>query len=91
VVSHAALGPAYGDNPILLRSEKRGWDLVIGHTRTVYVEPGDVVHTGQEIALSSDNGSPDGCHLHFEQRTVGGGLGSATWPRPLLRLTAVAR
>ena len=91
VVSHASLGPAYGDNPILLRNRRLGWDLVIGHTRTVYVQVGDVVHKGDEIALSSDNGAPDGCHLHFEQRAVEGGLSTATWPRPLLGLTAAPK
>ena len=37
---------------------------------------------GQLIALASDNGAPDGCHLHFEQRAVEGGLDTAVWPRP---------
>ena len=41
VVDNATLGPAYGDNPVLLRNRKLGWDLVIGHTRKVFVEPGD--------------------------------------------------
>jgi hypothetical protein len=88
VVDHSSLGPAYGDNPVLLRNRKLGWDLVIGHTRTVFVEPGDKLHRGDLFALVSDNGAPDGCHLHFEQRAVEGGLSTATWPRALLALTA---
>lgn len=89
VVSAAALGPAYGTTPLLLRGDD--WDLVIGHTRKLYVKAGDVVRRGQVLALASDNGAPDGCHLHFEQRAPGGGLDSARWPRPLLGLTADVR
>ena len=87
VVSNASLGPAYGDNPVLLRNRKRGFDLVIGHTRKVYVEVGDVVRKGEMFARANDRGAPDGCHLHFEKRSVGGGLSTATWPRELLALT----
>jgi murein DD-endopeptidase MepM/ murein hydrolase activator NlpD len=88
VVSNASLGPAYGENPVLLRNRKQGWDLVIGHTRKVYVEPGDKLRRGDLFARVSDSGAPDGCHLHFEVRAVEGGLDTARWPRPLLALTA---
>ena len=44
---------------------------MIGHTRKRFVEPGDTVRRGQLIALASDNGAPDGCHLHFEKRATG--------------------
>ncbi len=87
VISNDSLGPAYGDNPLLLRNNRLGWDLVIGHTRQVYVREGQVVRRGTMFARASDSGAPDGCHLHFEQRAVGGGLSTATWPRPLLALT----
>ncbi|MBB6626615.1 M23 family metallopeptidase [Nocardioides sp. KIGAM211] len=87
VVSHDTLGPAYGDNPMLIRYAKRGFDLVIGHTRRVFLQPGDRVRAGAKIALASDNGAPDGCHLHFEKRAVEGGLATATKPRRLLALT----
>ena len=90
VVSNASLGPAYGENPVLLRSRRLGWDLVIGHTRKVYVSVGDVVHRGDLFARASDSGAPDGCHLHFEVRDVGGGLDTARWPRPLLWLEAAS-
>lgn len=86
VVSNASLGPAYGANPLLLRSRRLGFDLVIGHTRRVHVQPGDVVRRGALIARASDDGAPDGCHLHFEQRAVGGGLSTAVAPRALLGL-----
>ena len=87
VISHDDLGPAYGDNPIKLRNYRRGIDIVIGHTRSVYVQPGDRVHRGDLIGRASDNGAPDGCHLHFEVRDVGGSLSTARWPRPLLNLS----
>ena len=57
----------------------------------VYVREGQVVKRGTMFARASDSGAPDGCHLHFEQRAVGGGLSTATWPRPLLALTPRAR
>ena len=86
VVSSRTLGPAYGDHPLLLRNRTLGWDLVIGHTRRVYVKVGQVVRKGTMFARASDSGAPDGCHLHFERRAVGGGLSTATRPRALLAL-----
>ncbi|MCW2791912.1 MAG: peptidase [Nocardioides sp.] len=88
VVSNDSLGPAYGDNPLLIRNYRIGYDLVIGHTRKVFVEEGDRIKPGMLIAKASDNGAPDGCHLHFERRAVGGGLDTATKPRKLLALAA---
>ena len=85
VADPGSLGPAYGTTPLLLHTDK--WDLVIGHVRKRYVAPGDTVHRGELIALASDNGAPDGCHLHFEKRAPGGGLDTATYPRGLLHLT----
>ena len=86
VVSNDELGPAYGDNPVVLRNSRRGWDVVIGHTRQVYAQRGDVVRKGEMFARASDQGAPDGCHLHFEKRAVGGGLSTAVKPRELLHL-----
>ena len=87
VVSNDSLGPAYGDNPLLLRNRRLGYDVVIGHTRRVFVHEGDRVAPGTLIARASDDGAPDGCHLHFERRAVGGGLDTARKPRRLLALT----
>ncbi len=39
------------------------------------------------FARANDRGAPDGCHLHFEKRAVGGGLSTAVKPRELLALT----
>jgi murein DD-endopeptidase MepM/ murein hydrolase activator NlpD len=88
VVDPTSLGAAYGEHPVLLRNRKLGWDLVIGHTRQVFVEPGDTVHRGDVFARASDSGAPDGCHLHFEVRAVEGGLDTARGPRALLGLAA---
>ena len=85
-VSNASLGPAYGDNPVLLRNRRQGWDLVIGHTQRVFVKRGEVVRKGQVFARANDQAAPDGCHLHFEKRAVRGGLSTAVGPRELLAL-----
>ena len=86
VVSTDGLGPAYGVNPIRLRNRQHGFDIVIGHTRRVFVRPGDRVRPGTPLGRASDSAAPDGCHLHFEKRALAGGLASATHPREMLRL-----
>jgi murein DD-endopeptidase MepM/ murein hydrolase activator NlpD len=78
-------GPAYGVNP--LRIHTGDVDVLIGHTRRVFVEPGDRLRAGQRIALASDSGAPDGCHLHFEVRRHGQGLDGAIDPARLLKLS----
>jgi murein DD-endopeptidase MepM/ murein hydrolase activator NlpD len=78
-------GPAYGVNSF--RIHTGDVDILIGHTRQVYVRPGQQVRPGQRIALSSDSGAPDGCHLHFEVRRHGQGLDGAIDPAPLLKLS----
>jgi murein DD-endopeptidase MepM/ murein hydrolase activator NlpD len=55
----------------------------------VDVRPGQAVARGQRIALSGDEGAPDGCHLHFEVRSAAGGLATARDPLPLLGLHPV--
>jgi murein DD-endopeptidase MepM/ murein hydrolase activator NlpD len=80
-----APGSAYGVHPFRIRTGDR--DVLIGHTIHVVVHPGQRVRPGQRIALAGDSGAPDGCHLHFEVRRAGGGLSTATDPRPWLRLS----
>ena len=86
VVRKGDLGAAYGVNPIRLRNYTQEWDLVIGHTRRVFVEPGDRVKPGTQLGRVSDSAAPDGCHLHFEKRALEGGLASAVKPRKMLEL-----
>ncbi|UDY22799.1 M23 family metallopeptidase [Nocardioides sp. Kera G14] len=84
-------GSAYGVHPFRLRVKAygRSVDILIGHARTVFVKSGERVKAGQRIALASDSGAPDGCHLHFEVRPVDGGYHSAIRPRKWLQLRAV--
>lgn len=84
--SAGALGAAYGRKAFRLRNHRRGVDVVIGHVRRVYVEPGDRVRKGDLVARASDAAAPDGCHLHFEVRPVGSGYQSAVRPHPHLKL-----
>ena len=86
VVSHAALGPAYGVNPLLIRNYKLDRDFLLAHTRKVFVKPGDRIRPGMLLAKASDSGAPDGCHLHFEVRAAGGGLATARSPLKYLDL-----
>jgi murein DD-endopeptidase MepM/ murein hydrolase activator NlpD len=80
-----APGSAYGVHPFRIRAGDH--DVLIGHTIHVFVRPGEHVRPGQRIALAGDSGAPDGCHLHFEVRAVGGGLSTATDPAGLLDLS----
>ena len=84
-------GPAYGSTAFRIRvsSQGRPYDVLIGHATRVFVDPGDRVRAGQRIATAGARGSPDGCHLHFEQRRVDGGVGAAVNPRWLLDLRPV--
>lgn len=79
-------GPAYGDKAFRLRTDTA--DILIGHAEEVFVEPGERVSAGQRIALVGDLGAPDGCHLHLEVRSPGGGVSSATDPEDLLDLSS---
>lgn len=87
--SAGSLGPAYGRNAFRIRNHRYRVDIVFGHTRKVYVRPGDRVRRGQLIAKASDMGAPDGCHLHFEVRPRRGSYQQAVNPRPRLKLRAV--
>ena len=84
--SAGAPGAAYGPYAFRIRT-RTGRDVLVGHVRRVYVDPGDRVRPGQLIARVNDQGAPDGCHLHFEVRRAGGGLSSAVRPAPYLQLS----
>jgi murein DD-endopeptidase MepM/ murein hydrolase activator NlpD len=84
--SAGALGPAYGPHAFRLRNLRLSKDFVIGHVRRVYVRPGARVARGQLMALASDAGAPDGCHLHFEVRPVAASYTDAVRPTRYLRL-----
>ena len=78
-------GSAYGERPFRIRTDT--YDVLLGHARRVFVGPGDRVRPGERIALVSDSGAPDGCHLHFEVRSHGGGVSDAVDPADLLQLS----
>lgn len=84
-----APGSAYGSKAFRLRvaTDAGPVDVLIAHARSVRVRPGDRVRRGEVIAETGDLGAPDGCHLHFEQRTPDGGLRTATDPGDLLALS----
>jgi murein DD-endopeptidase MepM/ murein hydrolase activator NlpD len=88
--SPGALGSAYGPWAFRIRNVRLGVDVVIGHVRRVYVQPGDRVRRGQLIARASDAGAPDGCHLHFEVRPKAGAYYQAIRPGPYLSLQRVS-
>lgn len=58
-----------------------GWTIVLehdmdfstvyGHNSWYFVDPGDVVEEGQQIALSGNSGRSTGPHLHYEIRLEG--------------------
>lgn len=85
--SAGSLGSAYGPYAFRLRNSRMGLDFVIGHVKRVYVEPGDHVAKGDLIARASDQGAPDGCHLHFEVRPRAGSYSSAVKPNRYLDLS----
>jgi murein DD-endopeptidase MepM/ murein hydrolase activator NlpD len=84
--SAGSLGTAYGRHAFRIRNHRFGIDIVIGHTRKVFVRPGQRVRRGQRIARASDMGAPDGCHLHFEVRPRRGSVTQAINPRPRIKL-----
>ncbi|MGJ3560516.1 M23 family metallopeptidase [Streptomyces sp. INA 01156] len=70
-------GPAYGNAVVVNHGD--GTYSQYAHLSQVNVQPGQVVKTGQKIALSGNTGNSSGPHLHFEIRTSSG-YGSAIDP-----------
>lgn len=86
-----SLGSAYGPYAFRLRNSRLGIDVVIGHVLRVYVHPGQPVARGTLVARASDQGAPDGCHLHFEVRPAGQGYTTAIAPASYLHLRRVGQ
>ncbi|WP_030873249.1 M23 family metallopeptidase, partial [Streptomyces sp. NRRL S-37] len=61
-------GPAYG-NAIVIK-HGNGTYSQYAHLSQVNVRIGQIVKTGQKIALSGNTGNSSGPHLHFEIRTT---------------------
>ncbi|MEU7468994.1 M23 family metallopeptidase [Streptomyces sp. NPDC044984] len=79
-------GPAYG-NAIVVK-HGNGTYSQYAHLSQVNVKIGQIVKTGQKIALSGNTGNSSGPHLHFEIRTTPN-YGSAVDPAKFLRAKGV--
>jgi murein DD-endopeptidase MepM/ murein hydrolase activator NlpD len=79
-------GPAYG-NAIVIK-HGNGTYSQYAHLSRIDVRVGQVVATGQQIALSGNTGNSSGPHLHFEIRTTAN-YGSAVDPVAFLRAKGV--
>ncbi|GGY04511.1 M23 family metallopeptidase [Streptomyces anandii] len=79
-------GPAYG-NAIVIK-HGNGTYSQYAHLSRIDVKVGQVVATGQHIALSGNTGNTTGPHLHFEIRTTPN-YGSAVNPVAFLRAHGV--
>ncbi|AVH57297.1 MULTISPECIES: M23 family metallopeptidase [Streptomyces] len=79
-------GPAYGNAVVIKHGS--GTYSQYAHLSRVDVQIGQVVATGQQIALSGNTGNSSGPHLHFEIRTTPN-YGSAIDPVAFLRSKGV--
>ncbi|MEU9188072.1 M23 family metallopeptidase [Streptomyces sp. NPDC048484] len=75
-------GPAYGNAVVIKHSN--GTYSQYAHLSRVDVRAGQVVKTGQRVALSGSTGNSSGPHLHFEIRKTAD-YGSAVDPVAFLR------
>ncbi|WP_149831162.1 M23 family metallopeptidase [Streptomyces tailanensis] len=79
-------GPAYGNAVVIKHGN--GTFSQYAHLSKVNVSVGQIVKTGQRIALSGNTGNSSGPHLHFEIRTTAN-YGSAIDPAAFLRTKGV--
>ncbi|MGW1538996.1 M23 family metallopeptidase [Streptomyces sp. NPDC002309] len=79
-------GPAYGNAVVIKHGN--GTYTQYAHLSRVDVRVGQIVATGQKIALSGNTGNSSGPHLHFEIRTSPN-YGSAIDPVAFLRTKGV--
>ncbi|KAB1978368.1 M23 family metallopeptidase [Streptomyces triticiradicis] len=79
-------GPAYGNAVVIKHAN--GTYSQYAHLSRVDVHVGQVVSTGQHIALSGNTGNSSGPHLHFEIRTTPN-YGSAVNPVAFLHSMGV--
>lgn len=79
-------GPAYGNAVVIKHGN--GTYSQYAHLSRIDVKAGQIVKTGQRIALSGNTGNSSGPHLHFEIRTKAS-YGSAIDPVAFLRSKGV--
>lgn len=65
----------YG-NYLVIR-HPNGLETVYGHLSKALVQPNDIVHAGDPIALGGNTGRSTGSHLHFETRFLGQAINPA--------------
>ncbi|WP_031165105.1 M23 family metallopeptidase [Streptomyces durhamensis] len=80
-------GPAYGNAVVIKHAN--GTFSQYAHLSRIDVRAGQIVRTGQHIALSGSTGNSTGPHLHFEIRTTPN-YGSAVDPVAFLRAKGVS-
>ena len=76
-------GPASGYGNVIYIEDAEGFVHVYGHMRYLYVEAGQVVRAGEQIAKVGNEGRSTGPHLHWEVRR-GGMDGQPVNPRDWL-------
>ncbi|MEV5904256.1 M23 family metallopeptidase [Streptomyces sp. NPDC052127] len=79
-------GPAYGNAVVIKHAN--GVYSQYAHLSSIHVKVGQIVKTGQKIALSGSTGNSSGPHLHFEIRTTAN-YGSAINPVTFLHSKGV--
>ncbi len=65
-VAFAGWRPGLGWTVVV--EHEMGFSTCYGHNSWYFVDPGDVVEEGQQIALSGNSGRSTGPHLHYEIR-----------------------
>ena len=65
----------YG-NYLVIR-HPNGLETIYGHLSKTLVNPNDIVHAGDPIALGGNTGRSTGSHLHFETRFLGQAINPA--------------
>lgn len=78
VVEKAEWGSGYGLQVVV--NHGYGFKTLYAHLSKALVSRGDVVHKGDEIALSGNTGASTGAHLHYEVQFMGNKLN----PKPFV-------
>lgn len=60
-----------GYGKVMILRHNNGLETVYGHMSSFSLQPGDIVHAGDEIGKSGNTGRSTGPHLHFETRYKG--------------------
>jgi murein DD-endopeptidase MepM/ murein hydrolase activator NlpD len=86
----ARSGPATGFGLAVYLQGSNGVTTVYGHVNRTFVQAGDRVTAGQQIAEVGNRGQSTGPHLHFEVHPDGELYSGAVDPAPWLRAHGIA-